>query len=291
MPMIGFGTYMIANEDCEEKVLWALEAGYRHIDTGEFYANHKAIGKAIGKSGIPRTEIFITDKVSPDGAFGVPPRTYEGIMDGINANLATLGDGFTNIDLMLLHHPFPPGEDRVKQYRALVDAQKKGLVKEIGVSNYSQKHIEELLAAGLPPPVVNQVELHPLNTLEKSGLLEYMKSIGCVAVAYSSMAPSSNWRSQQPGSSTKEIEKHSGHMEVLKGLASKYSVSEGALLLRWALEHGYPILPKSCNKDRIAQNLSEPQAFEITPGDVKALDALDQQTVFAWPVGDPMQAP
>jgi 2,5-diketo-D-gluconate reductase A len=287
--MIGFGTYQIANEDCEQPVLWALEAGYRHIDTAEFYANHEAIGKAIKASGIPRESIFITDKVSPDGFFGMPPRTYDGIMNGIKSNNDKLGCGY--IDLMLLHHPFPPAEDRVNQYRALVEAQKQGLVKEIGVSNYSQKHIEELLAAGLPAPVINQVELHPLNTLAKTGLIEYMRSIGCTAMAYSSLAPASNWRSEQPDSSTKTEEKHSGHMEVLKAMTQKYGVSEGALLLRWALEHDYPIVPKSCNKDRIEQNLTAPLAFDMSKEDVSSLDALDQQTVFAWPVGDPMQAP
>lgn len=289
MPIIGFGTYMIKDEDCEAPVLEALRAGYRLIDTAEFYNNHSAIGKAVRASGIAREDIFICDKVSPNGAFGTPPRTYEGVLEGIRSNLEKLQ--MHHVDLCLLHHPFPPKEDRINQYKALVEAQRQGLVKDIGVSNYSQRHIDELLSEGLPAPAVNQVELHPLNTLEKNGLIAYLRSINCVPIAYSSLAPSMEWRKMQPGSNSKDAEKHSDHLEVLKELTEKYSVSEGTLLLRWALQHGYPILPKSCQKERIVSNITAPFKVVIGGDDLLKLDQLDRELVFAWPVGNPMDAP
>jgi len=233
MPMVGFGTYLIADEDCEQPVTWALEVGYRHIDTAEFYDNHSAIGRALKASGLPRESVFITDKISPNGKFGVPPKSYDGVLQSIRHQLKKLDTPY--VDLILLHHPFPPSADRVKQYTALVDAQKAGLVKEIGVSNYSRRHIEELLAAGLPAPAANQIELHPLNTYNKyqPGLLEYLAEISCVPIAYSSLAPASSWRADQPGKSSK-TEAHCGHLAVQKRIAEKYAVEEPALLLRWA---------------------------------------------------------
>lgn len=291
MPMIGFGTYMIKDEDCEEPVKWALEAGYKHIDTAQFYANHRAIGNAIQASGIGREELFITDKVSPNGFFGMPPTTPEAILDAIRSSLEKLQTSY--VDLILLHHPFPPKEHRVSQYKALMEAQKLGLVREIGVSNYSQRHIEELIEAGCPAPAANQVELHPLNTLEKNGLITYLKSINCVPIAYSSLAPSSEWRKLQPSSSSKDTEsaEHSSHLDVLEELKTKYDVSDGTLLLRWAIQHGYPILPKSCRKERIVSNFTSPFELEISPEDLLKLDQLDRELAFAWPVGNPMDAP
>ena len=126
LPIIGFGTYMINNEDCEEPVKWALEAGYRHIDTAQFYGNHKAIGKAVRASGIAREQLFITDKVSPFGFVGMPPTTAEGIIKAIRNQLDELQMDY--VDLVLLHHPFPPSEHRITQYKALMEAKKLGLV-------------------------------------------------------------------------------------------------------------------------------------------------------------------
>ncbi|CAK0911407.1 unnamed protein product [Prorocentrum cordatum] len=109
MPIVGFGTYLIADEDCEQPVTWALEAGYRHIDTAEFYANHSAIGRALKASGLPRESVFITDKVSPDGKFGAPPKSYDGVLQSIRNQLKKLDTPY--VDLISAppdHPPAPP---------------------------------------------------------------------------------------------------------------------------------------------------------------------------------------
>ena len=164
-PLVGFGTYLLSSEQCEDAVLCALRAGYVHIDTAEFYDNHKGIAKAIKASGIPRDSIFITDKVSPMGFPGgeIPARTFEEILETLKQRLAMLETDF--VDLYLLHHAFPRKE-RVNQWRALVEAQRLGLTKNIGVSNWSKEHIEEIKRSdpSLPLPSVNQIEIHPLCT-------------------------------------------------------------------------------------------------------------------------------
>ena len=186
IPLLGFGTYLMTSEQCEVAVLKALQLGYRHIDTAEFYDNHVGIAKAIAASGVKREDIFITDKVSPDGFFGMPCKTYDGVMNSLKTRLDLLQIEY--VDLYLIHHPFAKDE-RINQWRALVDAQKQGLIKHIGVSNWSEKHIEEIKSADplLPYPAVNQIELHPLCT--QTALIPYLKSKDIVPVAYSSLAP------------------------------------------------------------------------------------------------------
>ena len=290
VPLIGFGTYLIKNEDCFEPVLKALETGYRHIDTAEFYNNHEGIGRALKASGIPREEVFITDKISPDGFFGMPPRTKDGCLEGLKSNLAKLGTDY--VDLILLHHPYPPAADRIEQYKALVEAQEQGLVKEIGVSNYSQKHLEQLIDAGLPMPAVNQLELHPLQTLEP--LVSFCRSKGCEVMAYSSLAPCGDWRMgdnvRENSSKREEESAHNEHIPTLKNLAAKHGVPDAAIMLRWAVEKRYLFLVKSTKEERIVSNSQQPFSFQLDEEDMAALDAMNKDLAFAWPIGNPLNA-
>ena len=290
MPILGFGTYLIKNEDCYGPVLHALKVGYRLIDTAEFYDNHEAIGRAVRDSGVPRSDIFITDKVSPNGFFGMPPRPGEDCIEGLKTNLKKLGMDY--VDLVLLHHPFPPAANRIEQWTAMVEAQKAGLCKEVGVSNYSIAHLTQLLEAGLPAPAVNQIELHPLNTLEP--LVEYCKSIGCQVVPYSSLAPCSEWRIgdnvRDVSTKREEDSAHTDHLPALKALAEKHKVSEASICCRWAIEKGYPLLVKSSKTERIESNSKLPFSFSLGEEDMAVLDAMNKDIAFAWPVGNPLLA-
>ena len=291
IPLVGFGTYLLTNEQCETAVLKALQVGYRHIDTAEFYNNHEGIAKAIAASGMKREDIFITDKVSPDGAFGAPCKTYDGVMQSLKTRLAMLNIEY--VDLYLLHHPFAK-EERINQWRALVDAQKQGLIKHIGVSNWSERHIEEIKAAdpNLPYPAVNQIEVHPLCT--QSSLIPYLKSKDIIPVAYSSLAPASSWR-VDPGQASSKNKDDMSHSPIFQRILAKYEkdaviVTESQLLLKWAIQHGYPILPKSSKPERIEDN-AKLFHFTISDQDMIELDAMDRNTPMAWPIGNPLDAP
>lgn len=198
IPLVGFGTYLCTTEEAEHGVSIALSAGYRHIDTAEFYNNHEGIAAAIAKSGLKREEIFLTDKISPGGLFGQPERTYEETKALVVHNLQRLNT--TYFDLFLIHHAFAK-EERLNQYRALLDLQKEGIVREVGVSNWNVQHLEEITAAGLPMPSANQIEIHPLCT--QSALIQYLNSHNIVAIAYSSLAPLGTWRTAEGQMSAK----------------------------------------------------------------------------------------
>jgi 2,5-diketo-D-gluconate reductase A len=141
IPAVGLGTYLCSDEEARVSVAHALKCGYRHIDTAEFYANHKGIAAGIKEAGISREEIFITDKVNPGGLFGQPGRTFEEIQSNMKNMLAQLACEY--VDLYLIHHAAAK-EQRLDQWRALVDLQKQGLAKHIGVSNFSISHLEEI---------------------------------------------------------------------------------------------------------------------------------------------------
>jgi len=281
IPFLGLGTYLQSNEEAAESVVCALRNGYRHIDTAEFYKNQAGIAKGIAASGVPRSEIFITDKLGPGGIFGQPGVTYEGTMAALKNTLDLLQTSY--LDLYLIHHP-GARDERLDQWRALCDAQKEGLVKAIGVSNYSDKHIEEIRSAGLKLPEANQIEIHPLCT--QTQLIAYLRANNILPIAYSSLAPCSGWRIEE-GQNSAKSEKHTKQLALLDDLTSKYNVSQAQLLLRWALQKGYPILPKSSKMDRVAAN-SQLFHFDLEVEDVAKLDELDEDAALAWPVGNPL---
>ena len=284
MPMVGFGTYYLTSEQCESAVKIALDNGYRHIDTAEFYANHEGIAKAIKASGLSRDDIFITDKLAAGFTQFNNEKSYEQTLESLDMDLQKLEMDY--VDLYLIHAPGAQNQ-RVNQYRALLELQKQGKCKEIGVSNYSIAHLKELDAAGLPPPAVNQIELHPLCT--QTELVAYCANQGIVCVAYSSLAPASTWRTAEDQSSLKD-DKLTAHLPLLQELCTKYNTDEAKILLKWALQNGYPILPKSIKPERIISNADLFQ-FEMSEEDVLRLDACDVNAAVAWPMGNPLTWP
>merc|ERR1711998_325741 len=193
----------------------ALRLGYRHIDTAQVYANESACGRAIAASGVPREALFVTTKLWPGTPdWGQEPKTYDQTIECCKESVAKLGVG--KVDLYLVHTPLGGGtEGRMQQYKGLVECQKQGLCTSIGVSNYGIAHLKEIEAAGLPLPAANQLELHPY--CQKRDLIAFMKTKGILPIAYSSLAPLSNWREGQQSSKTEEHRAEASPVSVVAG--------------------------------------------------------------------------
>lgn len=213
MPLLGFGVYQ--NYNTKPSVLEAFQAGYRHIDSAQAYRNESAVGEAVRDSGIPRGELFITTKCASK------THGYDSTLKGVDESLARFG--FDYIDLFLIHDPFSGAERRLDTYRALLDAQKAGKIRTVGVSNYGIKHLDEIKTAGLPMPSVNQIEVRVSSRhIRDYHVLHTSRFIPCASSAqlwstavpmpswYRPIVPSSEgkwaiWRSRQSQTSTEEI--------------------------------------------------------------------------------------
>ena len=182
----------MSSAEAEAGVQIALQLGYRHIDTAQFYDNHEGVARAVELSGVDRGDIFITDKVSPGILFGQKEATFDDVKATFMTNMARLNTNY--LDLYLLHHAYAK-QERLNQYRALLDLQKEGFLRSVGVSTWNISHIEEIKQAGLPLPAVNQIEIHPLCT--QSELVTYHVANGIATVAYSSLAPLAAWRAKE----------------------------------------------------------------------------------------------
>lgn len=292
IPFLGFGTYLISNDAVTAAVSEAIRAGYRHIDTAEGYGNEEGVGAAIEQSlareGLARDDLFVTTKLWPGNpAYGQAPKTTASTVASLEESLHRLGLSY--VDLYLIHAPFAP-EDRLAQWRGLVELQRRGKARAIGVSNFSIDHLEELQAAGLPLPAANQIELHPWS--QKPALLRYLEDKGITPIAYSSLVPLSTWRTAegQRSAKTDQMKADGARADApFKRMASKYGVGEAQVLLRWAIEKGYPVLPKSTNPDRIRQN-ADIFGFALDEADMAAIAEMDRGDGVAWPAGDPMRA-
>jgi len=293
IPMIGFGTYLINNVETEKYVVSAIRAGYRHIDTAEAYGNEERVGIAIKKArselGLSREEIFITTKLWPGNEdWGQPPKTYESTLESFNTSLEKLKLDY--VDLYLIHAPFSK-ENRLEQWRALSDLQQTEKAKFVGVSNYNKTHIDQIKAAGLPLPDANQIELHPWS--QKNSLVSYLVENEILPIAYSSLVPLPEWRTGEGEDSAKtDRMRADGASEdsPFKHMAKKYGVSEAQVLLRWGLQKGYPVIPKSTNEDQIRQNINI-FSFEIDNEDMEAIKNMERGAGIAWTSGDPIQVP
>jgi len=289
MPMIGFGTYLIDNDDVQPVVLEALRTGYRHIDTAEAYGNEPGIGAAIRSGmqelGLTRGDVFVTTKLwCGNEDWGQPVKTYQSTMESLDQSLSNLQ--MDHVDLYLIHAPLA-GEQRLEQWRALVDLQRAGKARAIGVSNFGIAHLEAMKSAGLPLPDANQIELHPWS--QKPELVAYLKNHGIAIIAYSSLVPLSTWR-VAPGQDSAKTDamRQAGEQSdtPFKVMAQKYDVTEAQILLRWGLQKGYAVLPKSTNPTRIRQNF-DLLSFEIDDNDMAAIEKMDRGDGIAWSIGDP----
>ena len=276
--MVGYGTYQLSPEDAKRGVLAALEAGYRHIDTAEFYFNEEAVGAAIEETSVPREDIFLTTKLMPGRAeLNIEEKDKEGTIAAFKSSLSKLKTDY--VDLYLIHAPMSKKENRIEQWKALIEMKKQKLIKHIGVSNFSVRHLEELKEAGLEQPEVNQVELHPID--QKPELIAYMEKHGIVPIAYSSLAPLATWRSEADQGGDSSLDLRVKHAPTINDMAQRYSKSTGQLLLRWALQRGFAILPKSSKEKRIHENF-DLFDFAIADEDMATLNAMNANKSFAW---------
>ena len=288
IPAVGFGTYLISDEAVTGALSTALAAGYRHVDTAEAYQNEEGVGRALRAAmdgGMRREELFVTTKLFPGNpAWGVPAKTFDTTIASLDASLDRLG--LDHVDLYLIHAPLTP-EERVDQWRGLVHLREQGKARAIGVSNFSQVHIEELRAAGLPLPDANQIELHPWS--QKRQLVDYLRSNSIGVIAYSSLVPLSTWRTGEGQDSAKTDEMRAAGEapdSPFAAMARKHGVSEAQVLLRWGVQQGYAVLPKSTNPKRIVQN-ADLFSFSLDDQDMASIAQMDRGTAVAWAIGDP----
>jgi 2,5-diketo-D-gluconate reductase A len=276
--MIGLGTWLIPNDEVEQISTSALNLGYQHIDTAQVYRNEEGIGKALAASSTPRDKIFITTKMWP-GMFGQeePFQNFKGAISACNDSLKLLQ--LDEIDLYLIHNPFAK-ENRLEQWEAMIELKKQGKVKNIGVSNYNVKHIQEIEIAGLEMPSTNQIEIHPWHVV-RTELAQYMDKHEILPIAYSTLAPIPNWREGSQWNGKPEDMK-SGAIPC-QNIADQYGVTVPQLFLKWAIQLGYPVLPKSVHLNRLKENL-ELDHFTISRDDVKVISkiAKDNQKCLAW---------
>ncbi len=288
IPAVGFGTYLISNDEVTGAVGTALAAGYRHVDTAEAYQNEDGVGRALRAAmdgGLRREELFVTTKLFPGNpAWGVPAKTFDTTIASLDASLDRLG--LDHVDLYLIHAPLTPDE-RVDQWRGLLELREQGKARAIGVSNFSQVHIEQLRAAGLPLPDANQIELHPWS--QKRQLVDYLRGNSIGVIAYSSLVPLSTWRTAAGQDSAKTDEMRAAGESPdspFAAMARKHRVSEAQVLLRWGVQQGYAVLPKSTNPERIAQN-ADLFSFSLDDQDIASIAQMDRGTAVAWTIGDP----
>ena len=290
VPSIGLGTYNMAPEEAEKMTYESIMHGYRHIDTAAVYKNEEAVGvglkRAIKELNLNREDIFVTTKLWPGGLVKVDRiRNYEGSIKSFEKSLLKLGLDY--IDLYLIHSPHAKNK-RIEQWQALIDIKEQEKVKHIGVSNWGINHLEEISQENLPLPDANQIELHPWS--QKPELVNYLREKDIDIIAYSSLVPLSTWRHKDGENSkkTEEMQKISNAEDSpFKLLANKYNVTEAQLLLKWALELGYSILPKSIESKRMKENFD--LDFSISQNDMDYINTLDQGGSVTWEYGDPLQ--
>lgn len=253
IPQLGFGTWMIKEEkECIQSVKAALDAGYRHFDTAQIYGNESFVGSALKTGGVSRGELFITTKIWNENQF------WDDLIPSFEDSLTNLQTDY--VDLLLLH--FPVTELRRPAWRRMEDLYKQGKVKSIGVSNYTIKHLKELLAECKVKPAVNQVELHIF--LQQPELVQFCKENQIVLEAYSPLA-------------------HGYRMdnEVIASIAEKHNKSYTQIMIRWCIEQGFIVLPKSVHADRIKENVDVFE-FELDEDDKKRIETLNEDLRTCW---------
>lgn len=242
MPLVGFGTWQLTGRQAYDAVRAALDAGYRHLDTATGYGNEAEVGRAVRDSGVPRGELFITTKLPPDHA-GREQAT-------IAASLRALDTDY--VDLWLIH--WPPGRQASPAvWQELREARDRGQSRAVGVSNYSVAQLDELIEATGEAPAVNQIPWSPVE--HDPRLLAAIRSRGTAVEGYS---PLKGTNLRHP---------------ALTGIAERYGVSVAQVVLRWHLEHGIVVIPKSARPERIAAN-RDLSGFALRPDEVAAIDAL-----------------
>ncbi|KIY43822.1 Aldo/keto reductase [Fistulina hepatica ATCC 64428] len=263
MSTVKAGTYELESREAKQAVTWALEAGYRHIDSATWYYNERECGEAILEfckaTGTPRSEIFFTTKLMHNNG-------YENVKKAIQKSLDVCGLGY--IDLYLIHGPWGGPQARKEAWEAICDAQKEGKLKSIGISTFGLRHMQELIATGLPVPAVHQIDLHPFQT--HTEIVKFSKKHGMTMEAWAPLVRCMRFK----------------HPEIQK-LARKYGKEPAQILLRYSLQKGYVPIPKSSKKARIVSN-TQVFDFELSEEEIQVLDGLDEGLATDW---DPTNCP
>jgi len=255
MPVLGLGTYKISDRDrAFEAFLYAIEIGYRHFDTAALYGNEEILGEAIRKSGVPRRDFFVTTKLWNDD------QGYEKTQYAFERSNELLGLGY--IDLYLIHWPVP--KYRLDSWKALEVIYSEGLAKAIGVSNYMQQHLNELLEHCQIKPMVNQLELHPWNYLSRKAVVDLCTKENILITAYCPLTRGVKLAEPK-----------------LADLSKKYDKTPAQMLLRWGLQHGISEIPKSGNPYRIDAN-RKVFDFQIDASDMASMDSWDENLCVSW---------
>ena len=247
MPLEGFGVFQVPDPaQCEQAVLDAIASGYRLIDTAAAYMNEQAVGAAIAKCGVPREELFITTKL------WVQDASYEGAKQAIETSMKNLGVDY--IDLYLIHQPLG---DYIGAYRAMEEAYKEGKLKAIGVCNFYPNRLADLCETVDVMPAVNQVELHPF--FQQENALALMKEYGVHPEAWGPFAEGNHGIFTHP---------------VLTAIGEKYGKTAAQVALRWNVQRGVTVIPKSVHKERMEQNLNI-WDFQLSDEDMAEIAKMD----------------
>ncbi len=250
IPQLGFGVFRVEPAETERVVSDALEVGYRHIDTAAAYGNEEGVGRAIAASGIPRSELFVTTKLwnSDQGT--------QSAFDAIDLSLERLG--LESVDLYLIHWPRPDLDRYVESWHALERIRAAGKAASIGVSNFTPVHLERIIAESSTVPAVDQVELHP--GFAQVPLRDYAREHG---IAIESWGPLGQGKYDLFG------------MAPIAAAASAHSVTPAQVVIRWHLQHGLIVFPKSNSRERMAENF-DVFGFELSAEELAAIDGLDR---------------
>ena len=247
IPQLGFGVFQVPPEDTADVVTRALETGYRHIDTAAAYQNEAKVGQAFHASGLDRDDVFITTK-----CFNTD-HGYEEARHALRQSLDRLGLDF--VDLYLIHWPVPSQDRYVETWKAFVEMQSQGLVRSVGVSNFQPAHLARIVDETGVTPAVNQVELHP--RLQQAGLRREHADRSIVTEAWSPLAQGA-------------VLDDPAILEI----AEEHSVTTGQVVIRWHLQLGNVVIPKSVTPERIEQNF-DVFGFELADHEMAAIEALD----------------
>ncbi|WVQ84791.1 hypothetical protein IAT38_006948 [Cryptococcus sp. DSM 104549] len=261
IPQFGLGVYEMSDDETYNCVKWALEAGYRHIDTAEWYENEEPCGRAmadfIKSTSTPRTDIYLTSKLKNNS-------TYEAAASDLRASLKRAGVEY--FDLYLMHSAIGGPQVRKDVWKALCDAKDEGLLKSIGVSNFGAKHIQEMIDQKVPLPTVNQIDLHPF--MRHPEIVKICEDNNIVLEAWGPLARARRF----------------DHPSLVK-IAQSKGRDVAQIMLRWGLQHGFVVIPKSVSQKRIISNANLFD-FELSADEMKELDGLDEYLVTDWDVVD-----
>jgi 2,5-diketo-D-gluconate reductase A len=247
IPQFGFGVFQIPPEKTAQAVRTALEAGYRHIDTAQMYRNEEGVGAGVAESGLAREDVFVTTKLAND-AHG-----HDNAITALEGSLRRLG--FDYVDLYLIHWPLPHKDSYVRTWQGFADILRAGKARAIGVSNFQPAHLDRLAEETGTVPAVNQIELHP--ALQQTELRAYHQAHGIATEAWSPLAQAEVLADP-----------------VLTDLAEKHGRTAAQVVLRWHLQLGNIVFPKSSSPDRIKENI-DVFGFELDDEDMTAVGKLD----------------